>query len=56
MNNKNINGNIQVNEDQEIPGNATKLSAMDLNYIKLDPKHTLLTPDYLEKFTETKET
>lgn len=27
---------------------ATELSAMDLNNIKLDIKHTILTPQYLE--------
>ena len=27
---------------------ATKLSALDLNNIKLDEKHTVLTPGYLE--------
>lgn len=30
--------------------NATKLSPLDLNNIRLDVKHTLLTPEYLEKF------
>ena len=28
---------------------AKRLTPLDLNAIKLDPKHTLLTPDYLEK-------
>lgn len=27
---------------------AKELSAMDLNNIKLDVKHTVLTPEYLE--------
>ena len=26
-----------------------RMSPLELNNIKLDPKHTLLTPDYLEK-------
>ena len=30
---------------------ATKLTPLELNNIKLDPKHTVLTPDYLEKLT-----
>ena len=33
---------------EEILNSATELSAMDLNNIKLDVKHTVLTPQYLE--------
>ena len=34
---------------------ATELSAMDLNNVKLDVKHTVLTPQYLEDLqTNTK--
>lgn len=34
--------------DSQIPANATKLTLLQLNGIKLDSKHTVLTPDYLE--------
>ena len=30
---------------------ATKLTLLDLNSIKLDVKHTILTPDYLERLS-----
>lgn len=33
---------------------ATELSAMDLNNIKLDMKHTVLTPQYLEDLIKNK--
>lgn len=36
----------------KVKDGATKLSALDLNNIRLDVKHTLLTPDYLEKLSE----
>ncbi|MCH5232577.1 MAG: hypothetical protein J1E78_02985 [Muribaculaceae bacterium] len=34
---------------------AKELSAMDLNNIKLDIKHTVLTPEYLENLIQNKE-
>ena len=33
---------------------AKELSAMDLNNIKLDSKHTVLTPQYLEDLIKNK--
>ena len=33
---------------------AKELSAMDLNNIKLDAKHTVLTPQYLENLIQNK--
>lgn len=33
---------------------AKELSAMDLNNIKLDAKHTVLTPQYLEELIQKK--
>lgn len=36
--------------DAPSPG-VEKLSALDLNNIRLDVKHTVLTPDYLEKLS-----
>ena len=33
---------------------AKEMSAMDLNNIKLDMKHTLLTPQYLEDLIQNK--
>ena len=35
---------------------AKELSAMDLNNIKLDLKHTVLTPQYLEDLIQNKNT
>ncbi|MCH5238877.1 MAG: hypothetical protein J1F38_01515 [Muribaculaceae bacterium] len=35
---------------------AKELSAMDLNNIKLDLKHTVLTPQYLEDLINNKNT
>ena len=35
---------------------AKELSAMDLNNIKLDIKHTVLTPQYLENLIQSKPT
>ena len=32
---------------------ARELSAMDLNNIKLDAKHTVLTPQYLENLIQS---
>lgn len=40
---KNKGGNIDA-----VLASATKLSPLDLNGIKLDVQHTVLTPDYLE--------
>lgn len=34
---------------------AKELSAMDLNNIKLDVKHTVLTPQYLENLIQNKD-
>ena len=34
---------------------ATEMSAMDLNNIKLDIKHTVLTPQYLEDLIKNTE-
>lgn len=31
---------------------ATKLTPLDLNNIRLDVRHTILTPDYLEKLQD----
>lgn len=36
-------------------GSAKELSAMDLNNIKLDIKHTVLTPQYLENLIGNKD-
>lgn len=38
-----------TNELTDIVGNATKLTPLQLNGIKLDTLHTILTPDYLDK-------
>ena len=38
--------------DPEI-SSAKELSAMDLNNIKLDSKHTVLTPEYLENLSKS---
>ena len=35
---------------------AKEMSAMDLNNIKLDAKHTVLTPQYLEDLIKNKDT
>lgn len=42
----NSNPTIMPAEDINIKG-ARKLTPLDLNGIKLDPRHTLLTPSYL---------
>lgn len=39
---------------EEKLNSAKVLSAMDLNNIKLDSKHTVLTPQYLEKLIANK--
>ena len=36
-----------------IPNSAEKLTPLQLNGIKLDIKHTVLTPDYLENLEKT---
>ena len=46
-----VDSNVTDQEQQHasIADNAIiKLTAMELNSIKLDDKHTLLTPDYME--------
>lgn len=40
--------NDNLSEDNEVVSSAIKLSPMDLNNIRLDVRHTILTPDYLE--------
>ena len=45
MNEENIS---QVSDQKKVADPIVKLSPLELNNIKLDPKHTLLTPDYLE--------
>ena len=35
----------------DIFSTASKMTALELNNIRLDVKHTILTPDYLEKLT-----
>ena len=39
----------------EILSSAKELSAMDLNNIKLDARHTVLTPQYLEQLIAGKD-
>ena len=39
---------------ENIISSAKELSAMDLNNIKLDLKHTVLTPQYLENLIKDK--
>lgn len=33
---------------------AVRLTALDLNNIRLDVRHTILTPDYLENLSKAK--
>ena len=40
---------------ENILSSSKELSAMDLNNIKLDMKHTVLTPQYLEDLIQNKE-
>ena len=42
-------------DDKDKSDSMIKLSALELNNIKLDAKHTLLTPDYLERLSSTDE-
>lgn len=36
---------------QASPQQAVEMSPLELNDIRLDPNHTILTPDYLENIT-----
>ena len=38
---------------EELLNSASKLSPLDLNNIKLDVRHTVLTPDYLEELIKS---
>lgn len=40
------------NNAENILSSAKKLTPLDLNNIKLDVRHTVLTPDYLEKLIQ----
>lgn len=40
---------------EPVINSAKELSAMDLNNIKLDIKHTVLTPQYLEDLIKNKD-
>lgn len=42
---------IKITETS-VPDSFTALSPLDLNNIKLDDKHTILTPEYLEKISQ----
>ena len=44
------NNNLAVADENHALENEAmvKLTPMDLNSIKLDPKHTVLTPNYLD--------
>lgn len=42
----------QNNKMEQALAGATKLSLLQLNGIKLDDKHTILTPDYLENLVK----
>lgn len=44
---------IQIMEPLDIKS-AQPMSPLELNGIKLDDKHTVLTPDYLEKLSAGK--
>ena len=48
---ENSPGTINSSIESIVPG-ATKLTPLELNNIKLDDKHTLLTPDYLENLSK----
>ena len=39
---------------EDVISSAKELSALDLNNIKLDIKHTVLTPQYLEELIQNK--
>lgn len=38
-----------ITSEKNIVPSATKLTPLELNNIKLDIRHTVLTPDYLEE-------
>lgn len=40
-------------ENEDVLRTVTKLTPLELNNIKMDVRHTVLTPDYLEKLTES---
>ena len=53
-NNKNDETKIASTDVESVPEQGfRKLSALELNNIKLNDKHTLLTPDYLEKMVKS---
>lgn len=41
-----------VPDSAEVLDSAVKLTPLQLNGIKLDAKHTILTPDYLDKLAQ----
>lgn len=41
-----------VPDAAEVLDSAVKLTPLQLNGIKLDAKHTILTPDYLDKLAQ----
>ena len=45
---------LSKNKTEE--NNIIQLTALELNNIKLDPKHTILTPDYLENLSKEEPT
>lgn len=58
MNSDNIGNNTGKNDavtDGGIVPSAKKLTPLDLNNIKLDVRHTVLTPEYLEGIINGKE-
>lgn len=55
-NNDKINATVSTPDAQiNAPASAIKLSLLDLNAIKLDVRHTVLTPDYLDKLAANKD-
>ena len=51
------NQNPDAATDETLSGvkSATKLTPLQLNNIRLDIQHTVLTPDYLEQLDKSKE-
>ena len=51
------NQNPGASTDEMLSGvkSATKLTPLQLNNIRLDIQHTVLTPDYLEQLDKSKE-
>ena len=51
------NQNPDASTDEMLSGvkSATKLTPLQLNNIRLDIQHTVLTPDYLEQLDKSKE-